>query len=190
LSQEEKDNFVFIQTVLFNFGVKCVVDVNLVRGLDYYTDLVFEVKSNCVSGSLGGGGRYSNLIKEIGGNDCSCIGFGLGVERVMNVMIEQNIYIDDYGVDIFVAKIDDSVEEESFELIHSLRKNDFSVTSDFSKNKLSSLFSIAEKCKAKYIVIVGKKDIENGVFTVKNQKTLKQEIIKKNEILEYFKKNI
>jgi histidyl-tRNA synthetase len=165
-----------------------VVSNSLVRGLDYYTNFVFEVKVEGISGSVGGGGRYSQLVSEMGGEDVNCIGFGLGVERVLGVLEQQNInLVEDFGVDVLVANIDESTKSIAFEIVDALRENNFSAICEYNTTKLPKHFTIAEKANAKYVLILGKKELEENKFTIKEQKTKKQYLIEKKELISFFR---
>jgi histidyl-tRNA synthetase len=181
----------FVKKQLDKMEVKYKVCENLVRGLDYYTDLVFEAKVDGVNGSIGGGGRYSKLVKEIGGPDVSCIGFGLGVERVLNVLEQKNIILDNnFSLDVIVAILIKEFESKALEILTALRYDGFSAVCEFKTLKLSSVFNIAEENKAKFVIILGEKELKENLITIKNQTTLKQEKISDKDLLSYFKANI
>jgi len=191
LTQQEKENFNKIKTSLDRLGIKYTVDNNLVRGLDYYTNFVFEFK---VKGgnSILGGGRYSKMLSEFGGEDLSCVGFGVGVDRIVDLLISRDIDlgVEKENIDVIVANLSDKTLPNVLEISSALRTEGFSVYCDYSKFKLNNAFTISNTLEAKFILIIGEKEINEGYVTVKNQKTLTQEKVEYKELISYFKANI
>ncbi len=167
----------FLKTTNVNFEI----DTTLVRGLDYYTDTAFEFVS--VSGAAGsqstiiGGGRYQNLIKDFGGPDLSGIGFGLGIERIVNELIdvidESEIQSDPH---IFVLNIAEKFQLETMKIVEMFRTSGFIVEWNTKPAKLTKAFEKADDSKAHVLVIAGEKELSNGQITIKmhgEQQTIK-----------------
>lgn len=128
-SPESKDYFEKVKDFLQKSRVDFIVDQNLVRGLDYYTHTTFEFVSNSVNSgaqaTLVGGGHYQNLVKEFGGPELSGVGFGIGIERLINELVNINDEeIEDYP-HIFVLNISPSMQAETLAVVNMFRENGF-----------------------------------------------------------------
>ena len=170
-------------------GVDYEVDDNLVRGLDYYSEVVFEIHAKSESGqdygALCGGGHYNNLIKQFGGPDMAGVGFAIGVERVVSMMEEFNLFPDlDEGLDIYVMPIGENMVHEAFKLATELRMNGFKTEVPFNTSKLGSMFKKATKRNAKYAIIIGEEEYEKGVCQIKDLAKAEQKEVKLEELLE------
>lgn len=165
-------------------------DYNLVRGLDYYTDTVFEFfmkdKEGNYSLALGGGGRYANLIKDMCGVEVSGIGYAFGVERLVSLMDELNLNEDCASLtDLVIIGLDKESKIEAFKLAKFLRENGKTVEMDYVNTSLKSQFKLADRCGARFIVIIGETERNSGIFTVKDKLNNVQENVNKEDILEY-----
>ena len=179
--------------MLNSFGIKYVHDNKLVRGLDYYTDLVFEFVDESKSlgqNALGGGGRYDNLVESLGGKDTPVIGFGIGIERLLLYLEAKGIQIPDNRVlQIYVAS---NTENENYVIktIKSLRDKGYSVESNLMDRSLKSQFKYADKINAKVVVTIGDDEINENKLSVKNMSTGEQVKIWTNDLEEYLNKNV
>ena len=165
--------------------MKYTEDPTLVRGLDYYSSTVFEIVTNKLGsqGTVLGGGRYDNLLKELGDKDIPAVGFAAGVERIM-------MLLDDYPKntpDVYIAWLGDTTIETAMNIAENLRKNDLKVHIDFSSKGMKSHMKKADKLAVKYCVILGEDELNKGVILLKNFETREQEEIKIKEILEKVK---
>jgi histidyl-tRNA synthetase len=167
-------------------GIKFKVNPNLVRGLDYYTNLVFEFIVD--DSTVLAGGRYAKLVSEFGGENYSCIGFGAGLQRLCLLIEKQNTQLVDEDVcDVVIGALTDDAKILSLSLLNDLRKNGVSAVCKFSLDKLVKVFSYAERIKAKNVVIIGAKELENKTVMVKNQTTLEQKEIKIADLIDFIK---
>nr|WP_314532621.1 histidine--tRNA ligase [uncultured Fusobacterium sp.] len=185
LFEDERKHYEEVKKYLNIFGVKYTEDPTLVRGLDYYSSTVFEIVTNKLGsqGTVLGGGRYDNLLKELGDKDIPAVGFAAGVERIM-------MLLDDYPKntpDVYIAWLGDTTIETAMNIAENLRKNDLKVHIDFSSKGMKSHMKKADKLAVKYCVILGEDELNKGVVLLKNFETREQEEIKIEEILEKVK---
>ena len=174
LSEEDKDYFNKVLSSLDALGVNYVIEPKLVRGLDYYNNTVFEFiyddESSNINGlTLLGGGRYNGLSKAFDGPEMDAIGFGTGVERLMLVLDELNLFEDDQKlVDVVVINIGEETKVSALHLAAYLRSNNVSCELDYVSSNLKPQFKLSERMNAPYIIIIGSEEVENGVFKLKN----------------------
>ena len=173
LDQESKENFDQILKILDQLKINYVIDNDLVRGLDYYTGVIFEFmvedKSIWESAStILGGGRYDNLVEEFDGPRTPAVGFGIGEERLMLVLQKQNPELfKDQGIDFFIANIGQGTEVKTVEIARLLRKQGLKVQYDVDQKKLKAQFKKADRAKAKYVITLGDKELAAEVLNVK-----------------------
>ena len=173
LDQESKENFDQILKILDQLKINYVIDNDLVRGLDYYTGVIFEFmvedKSIWESAStILGGGRYDNLVEEFDGPRTPAVGFGIGEERLMLVLQKQNPELfKDQGIDFFIANIGQGTEVKTVEIARLLRKQGLTVQYDVDQKKLKAQFKKADRAKAKYVITLGDKELAAEVLNVK-----------------------
>ncbi|KGG54171.1 histidine--tRNA ligase [Lactobacillus sp. wkB10] len=173
LDQESKENFDQILGMLDQLDIQYVIDNDLVRGLDYYTGVIFEFmvedKSIWESAStILGGGRYDNLVEEFDGPSTPAVGFGIGEERLMLVLQKQNPELfTDQGIDFFITNIGQETEVKTVEIARLLRKQGLKVQYDVDQKKLKAQFKKADRAKAKYVITLGDQELAAKVLNVK-----------------------
>lgn len=192
LNKEEKENFEKIKEYLELLEIDYEVDNSLVRGLDYYTNLVFEFKTDIKDiGSIGGGGRYDNLLESLGGPSVPSVGFAFGFDRVIDVINELDISLPtNNDLDIYIMPLSDNELYYSLSIINDLRMCGYKVDIDLLNKSIKGKFKESEKYNAKYIVIIGEDEVNNGVLTVKDTTTKEEIKISQDELLDYFDMNI
>jgi len=151
-----------------SYGVKCSVDFSIVRGLGYYTGLVFEVKAPGAPGSIAGGGRYDNLITLVGGQPTPATGMAIGVERLISVLEDRGILPEYRPVDVVVVPVSKEGEVflSSIRVAETLRRAGLRVVVDYGRG-LRKALEKASSLKACYAVIVGSREVKEGFVTVK-----------------------
>lgn len=194
LTEEAENYFKEVINILSGFDVPFIVDHNLVRGLDYYTDTVFEfiIESNDeLNGlALGGGGRYADMIKSMVGIDVSGMGYAIGVDRLIAVMENQGLFNDIFPrVDAVIMGLDKESKIEAMKLASVLRDNDLIIEMDYKNVSMKPQFKLCDKVNPKYIIIIGETERLNGIYTVKNSDTKVQENVKKEDLISYLKNN-
>ena len=173
LDDESKANFKTITDTLTNLGIKYVLDDDLVRGLDYYTGVIFEfmVEDKNLWQSkttILGGGRYDHLVEEFDGPQTPAVGFGIGEERLMLVLKEQNPeFFEDEGIDFFITNIGEGTAQKTVEIARKLRSQGLKVQYDVDQKKLKAQFRKADRVHAKYVITLGAKELENGTLNIK-----------------------
>ena len=173
LDEESKTKFQTITDMLEQLGIDYVMDDDLVRGLDYYTGVIFEFmvadKNLWESATtILGGGRYDHLVEEFDGPHTPAVGFGIGEERLMLVLRQQNPDLfKDEGIDFFITNIGAGTEMKTVEIARSLRNQGFKTLYDVDQKKLKQQFRKADRVNAKYVITLGAKELENGVLNIK-----------------------
>ncbi|QGV04632.1 histidine--tRNA ligase [Lactobacillus acetotolerans] len=173
LDEDSKKNFKTITDMLDQLGIDYVLDDDLVRGLDYYTGIIFEFMVDDKSlwespTTILGGGRYDHLVQEFDGPATPAIGFGIGEERLMLVLQKQNPDLfKDQGIDFFITNIGAGTEMKTVEIARSLRAQGFKTQYDVDQKKLKAQFRKADRVGAKYVITLGAKELENGTLNIK-----------------------
>ena len=185
LFEDERKHYEDVKKYLDVFGIKYTEDPTLVRGLDYYSSTVFEIVTNKLGsqGTVLGGGRYDNLLKELGDKDIPAFGFAAGVERMM-------MLVDEYPKDIpdvYIAWLGDSTVETAMKIAEDLRKNDIKVYVDYSSKGMKSHMKKADKLETRYCVILGEDELNKGIVLLKDFSTREQKEVKIQEIINYIK---
>lgn len=173
LCEECSSHFENLKKYLDMLGYSYKVDPMIVRGLDYYTRTVFEIIYNGIGaqGTVCGGGRYDGLIEECGGPSMPAVGFGMGIERLLLVLENQdiNLAVEDH-IDVFVAALGILGDMEAFKLISNLRKNNISADKDHVKRSLKGQMKYADKLNARFTIVLGEDEIKNGKAILKDMK--------------------
>lgn len=196
-TKEEIQYFKNIVNALDVLKIRYVIDDTLVRGLDYYCNFIFEIESTSKKlvgqPTLIGGGRYNSMTKELGGPDSNCCGFALGIERLLVALQDNKVMKDQVNkyksVDVVVANLSEETSLPTMTLLQFLRIAGFSALTNWNTFKLDKHFKFAQTQKAKYVVILGKKEMEKDIVIVKDQKTMKQEEVKVSDLVTYLAKN-
>ncbi len=187
LTEASEKYFEAVKHYLDVLGVPYEIDDRLVRGLDYYTDTVFEVVStNEASGSqatIFGGGRYDELVREMGGPQMSGIGFAIGVERLMILCEAEEIFDFKKSIDCYVINLNED-PDYAFGIAEELRSNSFSPEMDYYRRSLKAQFRSSERKNARFVLIIGEDEVKDNVVTLKDTLTKAQESVKREELVE------
>ena len=177
LTEESQNHFDMTRDLLDGLGIEYVIDTNMVRGLDYYNDTIFEFIVDVKGQELTvcAGGRYDGLVEYFDGPATPGFGFGLGVERLLMVAEMQGVdFHEEDTLDVYIAVMGNKASLAATQLAESLRAQAFKVERDFSNRKLSAQFKSAEKAKAEVIITLGDNEVETGEITVKHNQTRKE----------------
>lgn len=157
----------------------------LARGLDYYTGMIFEVIiPEFTAGSLGGGGRYDNLIKQLGGVDVPAVGIAYGFDRVVEAAEQMGlIRLDNIGTKVLVTIFDENTINDSLTLGNKLRESGIKTEVYPAMDKLDKQLKYADKKGIQYVAIIGLDEIKNKTVTVKNMKTGEQKTLNVEELI-------
>lgn len=172
-SDEEKDFYANILKTLDFLNIKYFSNPLLVRGLDYYTSTVFEFTTTDLGAqsSVGGGGRYDNLIGEIGNEEVPSVGCAGGIERLM-LLIDKKIEKKDEL--IAIIPVSENENEYCIDLANKLRNQEKNIELIYS-GKFKKKMEKMNKCGADFAIIVGEDEIKNGKLKIKNLKTSEEE---------------
>ena len=194
LCDDCENHFDKLQEYLREMDIKFVVDKTIVRGLDYYRKTAFEIISNDIGSqsTVCGGGRYDGLVEQLGGpKGISGIGFGLGAERLLLTLENNNIEIENpKSTDIYIATIGDTAKTKSFGLIKELRDNHISADIDHLGKSLKAQFKYSDKINAKYTIVIGDDELANDAATLKNMETSEQTTVKLSELVNELKNRL
>ena len=190
LSTESKERFDKIKEFLDKSKINYEIDDQLVRGLDYYSEIVFEFayvsKKGKDYGALGGGGHYGHLIKELGGPDLPGVGFSFGIDRLLDVLLDDEILKEEVpAVDLYVMPIGSNVRSEALNLTNMLRLSGYKTDLCFDDIKLGSMFKRATKKGAKFAIILGEDEVKNNKVIIKDLSKEEQKEIEVKDLLSY-----
>ena len=191
LSAEDQEYFTKLCNALDALNVPYVINPRLVRGLDYYTNDIFEIiyeeENSPYNGlALIAGGRYNNLGQEFDGPQIPSIGFGMGVERMMGVISELENNNEDDKVKVAVLTLSENCKVEGLLLANYLREKGFLAFIDYKNNNLKPQFKLCDREKVDYILIIGDDEVNNNVIRVKNVKSNEQCDLPIEKLNEYF----
>ena len=190
LCDECKEHFASVQKYLDAAGVEYTVNPTIVRRLDYYTKTVFEFVTDFIGaqGTVCGGGRYDGLIEELGGKHLPSLGFAMGIERLLMLMDKQGIEIPQPSTcDLYVAVMGESASLKSFEIIKAVRSCGLIAETDIVGRGLRAQMKYADKIGAKFSMVLGDNEIEQGKAVIKNMSSGEQtEIVLDDTFAEKF----
>lgn len=194
LTEASHQYFEKVKQYLTILGVEYEVDSNMVRGLDYYTETIFEVVSTDETfgsqATLFGGGRYNKMIEELGGPNMPGIGFGMGIERIMialdllNIDIAKNDQIDAYVV---CFDNDEATETYTFGLVNALRQADLKIERDYLGRSSKAQLKSINRYLPRYAIMIGSSEVEQQKITLKNVDTGEQVLCSVAEAIDLMK---
>ncbi len=193
LCEDCKKAFEDLQKNLEAIGIPYVVNPKIVRGLDYYTKTAFEFVTNSLGaqGTVCGGGRYDNLVEEVGGPPIPGVGFGLGKERLLMLMEANGVEIPKpTDCDIFIATMGEAAKLYGQKLLFDLRRNGVKCQIDDLQRNFKGQFKYADRLGAKYAVVIGDNELETGVATLKDMEKGEQTEVKFDELISELKNRI
>ena len=194
LSETSKKFFTSVLEYLDEAEIPYVLTPTLVRGLDYYTDTVFELVEDGVDetsqGALAGGGRYNGLIAQLGGQPTPAAGFSVGVERVLLSLKRKEDEVRKEGVviegtpqsKVFFAQLGEQARKRALLLIERLRRSGIVVSHNLAKSSIKAQLEIADKMKASHTLILGQKEVQDGTIITRNMESGIQEIVDQKKI--------
>jgi len=183
-----KKNFEELLNLLEKNNLKYEIDHFLVRGLDYYTRTIFEIKLNGIDSkesTIIGGGRYDDLVEILGGVPTPACGFAIGIDRlasqinVKNILTKKKLFIATSGNE-------EVIKEYAIKVSVYLRKNNFITIGPVGDKSLKSQMRLADSMKTDFVIIVGEEELKNDLLTVRNMKEQTQEKVPFNTIVKYF----
>lgn len=174
LSEESRKDFESVQKHLKALGVEFTVNPRMVRGLDYYTGTTFEFVHELLGAQsgIGGGGRYDGLMSELGGQELSGIGFGLGIDRCVLAADAEGISFDqEFTSDLFIIPLGDESKTAALTIAQELRSSGLRVEISFGDRALKGSMKAADKSGAAYVIVLGDSEIASGTVELKEMST-------------------
>jgi histidyl-tRNA synthetase len=198
LGQESKNHFMKVLEYLDVLEIPYQLDHTLVRGLNYYTNTVFEVyAADLGEGSqsaLGGGGRYDLLVEEMGGRPTPAAGMALGLERTVLALKQYNEKnnkdLVKVPTDAFVAQLGEEARRVTLKLINQLRGQGVKIAFNFFKTSLKNQMELADSLKAPLTVIVGQKEVQDGTAIIRDMESGIQEIVDQKKLVTVLKRKL
>lgn len=170
LCDDCRAHFEKLQSILSSAGVEFRVNPSVVRGLDYYTGTVFEFISSAIGaqGTVCGGGRYNNLVSEVGGKPTPAVGFGMGLERLIMILENLNLYLGEPETPtIYIAPTSEAEAEAAFSVVGELRKKGVSAECDIMGRSLKAQMKYAGKRGYGFVAVMGADEINSGKIKIK-----------------------
>lgn len=181
LCDDCRAHFETVRATLDAMGVEYVLNPRMVRGLDYYTKTCFEFVHDGLGAQsgIGGGGRYDGLMAQIGGQDLSGIGFGLGVDRALLALEAEGVTLEgvERRVDVFGVAIGEAAQARMALLIDELRAAGLSADMAYGGRGLKGAMKGADRAGAKYALVLGDRELESGEVAVKDLAAHTQETV-------------
>jgi len=194
LCLECHNHFKLVLEYLDEINVPYILNPYLVRGLDYYTKTVFEIiaeDDGKRQSSLGGGGRYDDLVEALGGAPTPAIGVALGIERIMEQLKAAHIILSKNSLTkIFIVQLGDKAKKKSFKLFNDLLEAGISAAESFGRSSIKSQLRAANRLQAKIVLIIGQKESLDGTVILRDMESGMQEIIDSAKIIKEVKKRI
>ncbi len=178
LSADDRSHFEELQTLLHAANIEFVIDPLLVRGLDYYTRTVFEVTSPDLGSqdALCGGGRYDNLVEQLGGPPCPAVGFGAGVERALLALEKlQGEGVSAPSTALFVVTLGAAAQRKGFELVSQLHAASVECMLDLHGRSMKAQMREANRLGAKFVYIIGESELAEQAGSLKTMATGEQQ---------------
>ncbi|ASI13374.1 histidyl-tRNA synthetase [Candidatus Mancarchaeum acidiphilum] len=174
--------------LLESYGIKAIpsIDFSTVRGIDYYTSIVFEFKTSGENAALGGGGRYDNLISNYGGKQIGAVGFAVGVDRLLDVLKFQESK-EITPAEVFISNIKKENYQYALKIANDLRSHGIKVDLNDSDRNLSNQLSYSNAIGFKYTIFIGPSEQESGKAKVRDMKSGTETLVEIQKISEFFK---
>lgn len=191
LNETSAQHFEALQTYLTDLGIAFTVNPRLVRGLDYYNDTVFEWVNEDfgAQSTVCGGGRYDGLVAQLGGQATAAFGFGMGLERLIQILQEQGAEAAEQNddVDLFIVSVGASARRQALVLQRDLIQAGLSVNCHQGAGSMKNQFKRADKSGAKLAVIIGEQEAQDNTASVKPlrrpQTPIEQQTIAQNDVV-------
>jgi histidyl-tRNA synthetase len=193
LCDECRTHFDGVQEGLKEEGIAFEIDHRLVRGLDYYTRTAFEFESEVLGptqSTLCGGGRYDGLAEALGGPSTPGVGFGLGLERVLLALEREGRPLPDRfrRGEVFVVAMGEDARREGRGLIRELRSHGLTAQAALEDRPLGAQLKLADRARADIALIIGEKELRDGVVTVRDMEKGTQDQVKRKDIVSWLRR--
>lgn len=186
VSEESKQYHETVLEYLTALGVPYMENASLVRGLDYYTQTVFEFwdQSTGAQNAVGGGGRYDGLIELLGGKPTPGVGFAGGLERMIWHMKEAGVTVPNKDqVDVFVAQLGPEAKKQCLTLVSELREKGVHTVGALGEASLKSQMRLADKFQSRYTLLLGKMEVKHSTIILRDMQAGKQKEMKLADVI-------
>ncbi len=196
LDEESKTHFMRVLEYLDEVGVPYQLDPYLVRGLDYYSKTVFELFANSddqelAQSALGGGGRYDGLVELLGGRPTPAAGFAIGLDRLVSRLKEKEpTAVEERQTDVFLAQLGEMGRKKAVALFEEFRQAGIPISEAFAKSSIKGQMEMANKRGAKYVIIVGQKEVLDGTAVIRDMDSGTQEIVDVKKVVNEIRKKL
>lgn len=184
---ECQEHFTTVQSLLTKLNYDFVIDPFLVRGLDYYTKTAFEVKAKGLGAqdTIFGGGRYDGLAEEIGGKPSAGMGFGMGLERLLLALEQENIVLSPpRELDVFICTAGSTPELDlAWKLLNSIRSQGLSCELDLLQRGLKAQLKQGDRKNARFLLIIGAAEMQQGFLILRDMQLHQQQKIRISDII-------
>lgn len=181
-------HFAAVREKLDLLAVSYNISPHLVRGLDYYTNTVFEVKSEELGAqdAIFSGGRYDGLVEEIGDREVPGAGWALGIERLLLLMEkDEEEFIPE--LDVYIITIGDKAESYALQLMRNLRDEGFSVDTDYLDRSVGSQMKDADRKDSNYCIIIGENELKENKVTLRDMSSGEEDMVDQENIINELK---
>jgi histidyl-tRNA synthetase len=162
-----------VKSILREFGIPYTENSRMVRGLDYYTKTTFEFVHPLLGAQsgIGGGGRYDGLMSELGGDDLSGIGFGLGVDRTLLALRAEGKTLDVTQCDVYVISLGDEARKYGLGIVKQMRASGYIADFAFGNRSLKGAMKAADKLNTRFVIVIGDEEVQSKRVNLKNMST-------------------
>ena len=187
LCPECKRHFDKVKEGLDSLNIDYKISPYLVRGLDYYTRTVFELIHHDLGtqNALGAGGRYDNLVGDLGGPSLGSIGFAFGIERLL-LIIRKPLAVAPQNL-VYIITLGEEAKEEGLKLLNTLRRGGITSDTDYEDKSLKGALRKANDLSARLVLIIGEDELKKGAVTLKDMVSGEQREIKQDELVDNLK---
>lgn len=189
LSEKSRAHFDRVCALLGEMKVDYTLNPGLVRGLDYYTETLWEFEAGGLGAqaAVGGGGRYDNLVETLGGKPTPGVGFGLGLERLLLALDAQGVALPDtYQRPVWVIAQSAAAKDACLRLLSELRRAGIAADTDYTGRSVKAQFKLADRARSTHVLIIGDYELERDAVAVKDLETGEQREVERAKVLELF----
>ncbi len=190
-SSESVQRMKDLAEMLNAYGVSqaCRIDLSIVRGLAYYTGLVFEAfDAEGELRALFGGGRYDNLVGLFGGREVPAVGFAFGYSTTIELLKQEDMWpLKGIETDVYILSVSDSVRDIALDYASELRNEGLIVETDLGGRGFGDQLGYADSINSKRVLIIGERDLENDKVTMKHMESGKEELLALEDVVDHLK---
>ncbi len=186
LSDKSRAHFERVQTLLTDAKIPYRVNANLVRGFDYYSETLWEVTAGGLGAqnAIGGGGRYDNLVEQLGGRPTPGVGFGSGIERLLLALEGQGVSLPRAENKlVWLISHGDVARAEAWKLMLELRAAGIRSDMDTSGRSVKAQFKLADREVAAFALVIGESELQNRQVVLKDLKTTEQTTVSRDDLI-------